>query len=127
MRSMNTFAQVFAVLAGLIHVAIFAMEALLFRRPAVHRLFGTRAADVAAIRPWAFNQGWYNLFLAVGAIAGVVVAHAGDPLVGRTLALFSCACMLAAAAVLILSDRRMARGALIQGTAPLIAMIAALA
>ncbi|MGC4744660.1 DUF1304 domain-containing protein [Micromonospora sp. DT201] len=124
---MNAIAQVFAVLAGLIHVFIFGMESVLFRRPKVHQRFLTRTADVDAVRLWAFNQGWYNLFLAVGAIGGVVSVDAGNQVVGRTLVLFSCACMLAAAGVLLLADRRMARGALIQGTAPLIALIAALA
>lgn len=123
---MNVAAQVFAVLAGLVHVLIFAMESVLFARPAVHRRFLTADADVAAVRPWALNQGWYNLFLAAGAIAGVIVANTGDEFVGRTLALFSCACMLGAALVLLGTDRRMARGALLQGAAPLLALVFAL-
>jgi putative membrane protein len=124
---MNVVAQIAVVLAGLVHVLIFAMESLLFTRVQVHRRFLTRDEDVAAIRPWAFNQGWYNLFLAAGAIGGVITIHAGNASVGRSVALFSSACMLGAALVLIGSDRRMLRGALMQGVLPLVALLAALA
>lgn len=118
--------QISAVLAGIVHVLIFAMESVLFPRPQVHGRFGTRTEDVAAVRPWAFNQGWYNLFLAAGAIGGVITVRAGTITVGRSIALFSCACMLGAALVLIGSDRRMLRGALVQGVLPLLALLAAI-
>ncbi|MGI8498866.1 MAG: DUF1304 domain-containing protein [Gemmatimonadaceae bacterium] len=122
---MGLVAQSAAVLAGLIHLLIFAMESVIFARPEVHRRFRTAPQDLAAVQPWAYNQGFYNLFLAIGALAGVVIAHASRPLVGRTLALFACACMLGAALVLITSNRRMARGAMMQGMAPLVALVAA--
>jgi putative membrane protein len=118
-------AQVAAVLAGLVHVLIFAMESVLFRRPQVYRRFHVRGEDVAAVRAWAFNQGWYNLFLAAGAIGGVIAARAGSPAAGRPVALFSCGCMLGAALVLAGTDRRMLRGALMQGLLPLAALLAA--
>jgi putative membrane protein len=108
---MNVVAQIAVVLAGLVHVLIFAMESLLFTRAQVYRRFRTRAEDVATVRQWAFNQGWYNLFLAAGAIGGVIAIHAGMATAGRSIALFSCACMLGAALVLAGSDRRMLRGA----------------
>jgi len=123
---MNVIAQIAVVLAGLVHVLIFAMESLLFPRVQVYRRFLTRAEDVAAVQPWAFNQGWYNLFLAAGAIGGVITIHAGNASVGRSIALFSCACMLGAALVLIGSDRRMFRGALMQGVLPLVALLIAI-
>src|ERR1039457_5513540 len=53
------------------------MESLLFTRAQVYRRFRTRAEDVATVRQWAFNQGWYNLFLAAGAIRGVIAIHGG--------------------------------------------------
>ncbi|MEV0269020.1 DUF1304 domain-containing protein [Hamadaea sp. NPDC050747] len=120
---MNLVAVLAAVLAGLLHVLIFAMESLLFRRPEVHRRFRTAASDVDAVRPWAFNQGFYNLFLGIGAIAGVFVSGTA----GRTLTGFACACMLGAAIVLVAGERRMARAALMQGFFPLVAVIALLA
>jgi putative membrane protein len=123
---MNVVEQIAIVLAGLVHVLIFAMESVFFTRAQVYRRFLTRAEDVATIRQWAFNQGWYNLFLAAGAIGGVITIHAGNATAGRSVALFSCACMLGAATVLISSDRRMLRGALMQGILPLVALLAAI-
>jgi putative membrane protein len=123
---MNVIAQIAVVLAGLVHVLIFVMESVFFTRAQVYRRFLTRAEDVATIRQWAFNQGWYNLFLAAGAIGGVITIQAGNAAAGRSIALFSCACMLGAALVLIGSDRRMLRGALMQGTLPLVALLAAI-
>ena len=70
-------ASVFAVLAALLHVLFFAYESLLFERPEVHARFRTRTQDVPAVKPWAYNQGFYNLFLAIGALVGVVLALAG--------------------------------------------------
>jgi putative membrane protein len=95
------------------------MESVLFRRPQVHRRFRTATEDVDAVRPWAFNQGFYNLFLGVGVLAGVIWSNS-------TLVVFGCLCMVGAALVLVFTDRRMARAAVMQGLFPLIAVIAAL-
>jgi putative membrane protein len=123
---MNFVAQAAAVLAGLLHVVIFTMESVLFGRPQIHRRFLTASQDVDTVRPWALNQGFYNLFLGLGVLVGVVWLHTGDVTVGRTLVVFGCLCMLGAALVLVLTDRRMARAAVTQGLLPLIAVVAAL-
>jgi putative membrane protein len=124
MAAMNTIGQVAALIAALIHVAIFVMESLLFTRPEVRGRFHVGDADVAAARPWAFNQGFYNLFLAVGTIVGLILLHSdGHTQAGTALVALACASMLGAALVLIGTDRRMARGALLQGLMPLIALI----
>src|SRR5690606_3642234 len=65
---------VLALLSAVLHVVIFVLEAVLFRRPDVHGRFATRPGDVDAVAPWAFNQGFYNLFLAIGAAVGAVLA-----------------------------------------------------
>ena len=119
---------VFAALAGLLHVVIFAMESLLFMKPQVHRdRFGVAdPKDAQVIRPWAFNQGFYNLFLGIGAIVGAVMIHCDPPTTGWTLIVFACGSMLAAAIVLVSGDRNYLKAAATQGLFPAIALIATL-
>jgi putative membrane protein len=113
-----------AVLAALIHVLIFFMESIAFTRPQVYRRFMiSDAADAQTVKNWAFNQGFYNLFLAAGTGAGVIVWANGHHSAGRALVGFGCASMVAAAVVLIATDRRMLRAAAIQGVLPLIALV----
>lgn len=119
---MNVVAQVAALIAGLIHIMIFTMESVLFARPAVHGTFGVKASDLPAVRPWAFNQGFYNLFLALGALGGLLVVWTGSDPAGRAVVVFACASMFAAALVLLASNAKMVRAAAIQGLAPLVAL-----
>lgn len=93
-------AWTFAVIAGLAHVGAFVAESLLFHRPGVQRLMIGRVDPAPGVRLWAFNQGFYNLFLALGAFAGVVMWAAFDETTaGRTLIVFCCAAMALAASV----------------------------
>ena len=117
---MLVIALVLAALAALLHVVIFVLEAVVFERPAVHARFLTRTEDVAAVRPWALNQGFYNLFLAVIAVVGVVLAAAGPGSrpAGLALVIAGCGSMVAAALVLLATDRRMVRAAATQGRSP---------
>jgi putative membrane protein len=118
-------ASVFAALAALLHVLFFAYESVLFERPEVHARFRTRSEDVPTVKPWAYNQGFYNLFLAIGTLVGVVIALVGPEDVGLALILFGCGSMLGAAVVLIAGDRRMARAAATQGLFPALAVVCA--
>ena len=119
---MRTVALVFAGLAALIHVYIFVLESLRFDQPSTWRVFGVRSEeDAQVMKPWAFNQGFYNLFLAIGAAIGIqrIAAHLSG---GHVLLIFCLGCMLGAALVLIGSDSRKARAAVVQGAAPAIAI-----
>src|SRR6266540_3194895 len=109
----------FAGLAALVHVYIFVIESLRFEAPSTLRAFGIRPEEAAVMKPWAYNQGFYNLFLAIGAAVGIGIEHSYGP----ELVLFCCAGMFAAAMVLVTSDRSKARGAIIQGTAPALALL----
>ncbi len=115
---------IFAVLAALIHVYIWALESLLWGRPSVRRTFGVAsAADAETLRSMAYNQGFYNLFLALGTFAGLVLAWSEPRTAGLVLTIFTCLCMALAALVLVTANARMARAALVQGAAPLIAVV----
>jgi putative membrane protein len=121
---MAIIASIFVALAALLHGYIFLMESVWWSRPATWKRFGV--ADQAAAdttKPMAYNQGFYNLFLGVGAAIGLVLYWVGSVAVGTTLVLFTTACMALAAAVLTTSGRRYLRPALIQGTLPLIGFV----
>jgi len=117
--------SVFVFLAAVIHLGFFALESVLWSRPRVQRIFGVRdARDADVVRPWAYNQGFYNVFLAIGAGIGLVLLGTGVfREAGTALAIFSLASMLLAAVVLITSNPRMWRGAVLQGAAPLLGLL----
>ena len=81
-------------------------------------------AEREATRAFAFNQGFYNLFLATAALLGVIVTAAGAPAVGLTLALTGTGSMLAAALVLFVSSPDKRRAAVTQGFLPLLSVAA---
>ena len=114
---------VFAALAAAFHVFIFVLESLRWTEPRTRAVFGVRSeADAQTMKQLAFNQGFYNLFLALAAFAGILLVAIGHPTVGMTLALTGTGMMLAAALVLILSDGSKARAAVMQGALPLLAV-----
>ena len=118
--------QVFAGLAALIHVYIWVLESVLWGNPSANRTFGVRSAeDAETLRPMAYNQGFYNLFLAFGVVVGIVLTWVDEfHTAGLAVMLFACLSMVLAAVVLITSNRKMARAALVQGAAPFLALVA---
>ena len=118
-------AQVLALLAAAIHVRFFVLESVLFARPNVAARFGLRTPEqVEAVRPMAFNQGFYNLFLAVGIAAGVAQMAGGADVAGRSIVIFACLCMVWAGIVLLVTSPRLAQAALLQLVPPLLAIVA---
>jgi len=119
----------FAFIAAALHVYIFTMESLTWTKPATWKRFGLASqADAETTRPLAYNQGFYNLFLAIGAFIGVgsVAFAAGNPVqsaVGWTLVFSCCGSMLLAAVVLALSGKEYLRAAATQGATPLLAVV----
>jgi putative membrane protein len=119
----------FALLAAVLHIYIFTMESITWTRPATWKRFGVASqADAETTKALAYNQGFYNLFLAAGALAGAgFVALAPEDAVlaaaGWTLVLSSCGSMLLAALVLALSGRKYLRAAATQGATPLLAVV----
>ena len=118
---MRVVSLIFAGLAAAMHLYIFWMESLRWERPETRKIFGTSPEQAAVTRQLAFNQGFYNLFLALGAAIGVVLFW--WPAVSNTLLVVSLGSMVLAAAVLIASDRSKARAALVQGTFPALGLI----
>ena len=113
----------FATLASLIHVYIFVLESLRWSDPKTMATFGITEATVDATKPLAYNQGFYNLFLATMGLLGVGLHLAGEETVGVTLALAGTASMALAGLVLITSSPDKARAALIQMVPAALAVI----
>ncbi len=119
---MTILAVVFAVGAALLHVYIWVLEAFRWTEPSTRKTFGVSEADAPLLAPMAYNQGFYNLFLAIITIVGVALLGEQED-VGRALALAGTGSMLGAALVLVTHDRSMARAAIIQGTLPALAVV----
>jgi putative membrane protein len=113
-----------AILAALIHTWFFVMESVWFMQPAMYRRFGLASdAEARLVRGFAFNQGFYNLFLAIGVAIGLALVLSGRVDAGRTLVLFACGSMVAAGAVLVLHDARFLRAGALQVVPPLLAIL----
>lgn len=119
---MTIVAVVLAMLAALLHVYIFVLESFRWTEPSTRKTFGVSEADAQVLAPMAYNQGFYNLFLAIITIVGVAMIGS-QKVAGTSLALAGTGSMLAAAVVLVARDRSMLRAAMTQGTIPALAVL----
>ena len=114
---------VFAGLAALLHVYIFVMESITWTSARTRAAFGTTEEEAETTKLLAFNQGFYNLFLAIVTVVGIVIGAFGYYEAADALIFAGTGSMLAAAVVLFASARDKARAAIMQGTFPLIAIV----
>jgi putative membrane protein len=116
-------AAVFIAIAALLHAYIFTLESVTWSRPRTWKIFGIgNQADADTIKPMAYNQGFYNLFLAVEAALGVILLALSLP-VAITLMIVGAGSMVLAALVLLLSSKTIRRSALIQGVPPFVGLL----
>ena len=121
---MNVAGYIFAALPAAVHVYIFVLESILWTAPKTRATFGVKSEEEAIItQPLAFNQGFYNLFLAIVSVIGIVIAATGSASVGIALVLAGTGSMVAAGLVLILSSPDKARAAVVQMLFPAIAVV----
>jgi putative membrane protein len=112
-----------AGLAALLHVYIWVMESLTWTSPRTRATFGISEQEALATKELAYNQGFYNLFLAVVTFVGLVLGGLGYFDTGLALIFAGTGSMLAAAVVLLASSPDKARAAIAQGIVPLIAIV----
>ncbi|MFD4366381.1 DUF1304 domain-containing protein [Rhodococcus sp. NPDC058521] len=113
---------VLATFTALLHVGIFVLESVLWTRPDVWQQFGVKSqADAEVARPLAFNQGFYNLFLALGLFGGLILGGSA----GHGVVVFCCLAIVGAALVLATTGKAYLRPAFIQGILPALALLAA--
>ena len=93
MRAVTFVGLAAAVLAAALHVLIFWMESIAWEGPLARKTFGGTPAEARPHAFYAYNQGFYNLFLALEALLGVLLRAAGGPgpasWAGTALALFA--------------------------------------
>lgn len=115
---------IFAGLAALMHVFIFYLESFVWTTVKARTVFGMSEEEALATKSMAYNQGFYNLFLAVAVFVGIGFVIAGSTAVGATLVFVGAGSMAAAALVLLLSSPDKRAAALKQGVLPLLGVIA---
>ena len=124
MQTLTIIGAVFLSIAALIHLYIFYLESIAWSKPKTWKTFGLRSQSEAdTVKPMAYNQGYYNGFLALGVIIGLVLITTDVAQAGYALAIFAGASMVLAATVLITSNIKLARAAVLQGAAPLIGIV----
>lgn len=114
---------IFAGLAALLHVYIWVMESLTWTSARTRATFGITEQEALATKELAFNQGFYNLFLAIITGIGITIGGFGYYDAATALIFAGTGSMLAAAVVLLVSSPEKARAAITQGTLPLIAIV----
>ncbi len=117
-------ALIAAALAALLHVYIFFLESIAWTGPRARATFRIGSDEEAQLtRNLAYNQGFYNLFLSVVTVIGIVLMWTGSTAAGAALVLAGTGSMLAAAVVLVTRSKAFARAAFAQGALPFVAVI----
>lgn len=116
--------SIFVFIAAVVHLLFFFLESVAWSRPSTWRMFGVPSQeDADVLRFMAYNQGFYNVFLALGAGTGLVLIGSGaSEQAGIGIAAFALLSMLLASIVLVTANRKLWQGALLQGLPPLIGL-----
>jgi putative membrane protein len=105
------------------HAYVFYLESVTWRKPKTWKTFGIANQDHAnIIAPMALNQGFYNLFLAIGAGVGLVLLGVNS-VIALTLIAFASLNMAGAGAVLFFSVKSSRREAIIQAGPPMLGIV----
>ena len=110
--------QVLGIIFGAMLILVGVLESFFFRDQRFHRLFLIKPDDVAAVRLWTFNLGFYNMIWGAGAIIGALMLTGSDPGAGRALLLFTTAGHVLLGIILFVSERRLWASALAEAVPP---------
>ncbi len=113
----------------LFHAAAFVLESLLWMRPAVYEELLPKflppqamplAVQAALLRVPFLNQGFYNLFLAAGALVGLLLLRPGYEQAGAALIIFA-GCTAFGAGLVLVATTKARAGGLVQAFTGLLA------
>ena len=111
------------LLPAAIHIYIFVLESLLWGKKRTNKVFGINELDANATRLMAFNQGFYNLFLAIALVLGLYLREMNiSPVMGEAFILYGLGSMMAAGLVLLISSPKLWRASMIQILPALLAL-----
>ncbi len=113
----------FIAITALLHILFFKLESLDFMKERTLKKFGLNAEQGEVAKVWAFNQGFYNLFLALGLVYAAILLHTGQAEAGKILARFILLSITGAGAVLFFSARQKYAAALVQSVPALIGFL----
>jgi putative membrane protein len=113
----------FIFLAVAIHIYIWILESFLWTKPKTTKIFGISHKDAVVSKQLAFNQGFYNLFIAIIAFAGAVRLLMVHDTIGFVLVAAGAGTMILAGLVLLMSKGKTLRPALVQFVSALIGII----
>lgn len=114
----------FIFLTGLFHVLFFKKESIDFIKKRAYKDFLLKQEEAEIAKLWAYNQGFYNLFLALGLFFSLYLIHGPDPMGGKLLARFASLSIVGAGLVLRISAPQKAFVALaIQALPALLAFV----
>ncbi len=114
---MHAVAQVLAVVEGLLLIGIGSLEAFGSGTALFRRAFGVPRDQLPALRVWLVNQGFYNIVFGLAFLVGALLPL--EPVAARTLLVVLAACQILLGIVLLATEPRLWRGALVQALVPL--------
>jgi putative membrane protein len=120
---MLNLASLFIAITALLHAFFFKLESLDFMKPRTLQRFQLTPQDASVVKIWAFNQGFYNLFLACGLAYALDLLHGGHPVEGKVLAQFILLAITGAGLVLGFSAPQKKVAAAVQALPALIGFV----
>ncbi len=108
---------------SILHLLFFKLESIDFMKESTLKIFGVKTSEAQFVYKWAFNQGFYNLFLALGLL--VSLFYLGTSLNNEAifLARYILIFIVGAGLVLLFSSPKKKRGALIQALPALLGFV----
>ena len=112
---------IFALGAAILHVVVFYLESFAWTSDGALKAFNMTKEEAENTQEMAFNQGFYNLFLAIEVFVGVFLMATRNP-AGKVLVTFAVCSMEFAAILLYVTSPDKRSAAIKQAVFPLMAL-----
>lgn len=116
-------AKIFISLTALLHIFFFKLESIDFMKPETLKKFRLTLEQAQPVKLWAFNQGFYNLFLALGLIYSLYLFQSDKMIAAKAISNVILLIIFGAGIVLVCSSPQSKFAATVQSLPALIALI----